>query len=139
FYLGQICVGIVFLLTFGGFGVWWLIDACLIPSMVDATNIRNGLYNTPGGMTTVVNSMAQPGYQPQQPVYQPMQQPQYAPQPAMVQPQQYPPQQQYAPEPISQSQYPPQQPQYAPQPVPQPGYPMDHSPEPMDQTNTYPM
>ena len=34
FYLGRIGTGIAMLLTLGGFWVWWLIDAFLIPGML---------------------------------------------------------------------------------------------------------
>ena len=30
FYVGKIGTGILFLLTFGGFGVWWLVDFIMI-------------------------------------------------------------------------------------------------------------
>jgi hypothetical protein len=30
FYLGKVGTGIVKLLTFGGFGIWWLVDVILI-------------------------------------------------------------------------------------------------------------
>ena len=40
FYLGRIGTGIGMLLTLGGLGVWWIVDAFLISGML-ATNKRN--------------------------------------------------------------------------------------------------
>ncbi|MDD5191175.1 MAG: TM2 domain-containing protein [Dehalococcoidales bacterium] len=42
FYLGKIGTGILKLITFGGFGIWWLIDLILIAtdSMTDAKGNR---------------------------------------------------------------------------------------------------
>jgi TM2 domain-containing membrane protein YozV len=40
FYLGHIGVGIAQLLTVGGGGLWWIIDAFLIPSRVEQVNLK---------------------------------------------------------------------------------------------------
>lgn len=42
FYLGKIGTGILKLVTFGGFGIWWIIDVILIAtdSMTDASGRR---------------------------------------------------------------------------------------------------
>jgi TM2 domain-containing membrane protein YozV len=40
FYLGKIGTGILKLITFGGFGIWWLIDIILI--VMDKTRDSNG-------------------------------------------------------------------------------------------------
>ncbi|GCA62219.1 hypothetical protein KIPB_002062 [Kipferlia bialata] len=66
FYLGNICVGILYILTMGGFGLWALIDLCLMPSHVQAANIRNGCYAQGGSVTTVVQSPPQYAQQPMQ-------------------------------------------------------------------------
>ncbi|GIQ88750.1 hypothetical protein KIPB_011075 [Kipferlia bialata] len=57
FYLGKVCSGILFICTFGGFGIWWLVDAFLIPSMVMEVNMANGCI--PRGGVTVVNTLVQ--------------------------------------------------------------------------------
>lgn len=36
FYLGRIGTGIAMLLTLGGIGIWWIVDAFLIPGMLKA-------------------------------------------------------------------------------------------------------
>lgn len=40
FYLGHIGMGILFLFTFGLFGIGWIIDAFLIPSRVEQANLK---------------------------------------------------------------------------------------------------
>ena len=39
FYIGRIGTGILMLLTFGGLGIWQLVDAFLIPKMVREYNL----------------------------------------------------------------------------------------------------
>ena len=39
FYLGKIGLGIVFWLTGGGFGIWWLIDLFRAKGMAEAFNL----------------------------------------------------------------------------------------------------
>lgn len=39
FYLNRPGSAIFFLLTCGGFGIWWLLDALLIPGMVAEENV----------------------------------------------------------------------------------------------------
>jgi len=36
FYLGRIGTGVGMLLTFGGLGIWWIVDAFLVPGMLRA-------------------------------------------------------------------------------------------------------
>ena len=40
FYLGRPVSAILFIITAGGFGIWWLIDAFLIPGMVRIENLE---------------------------------------------------------------------------------------------------
>ena len=40
FYLGYIGTGILKLITFGGFGVWWLIDVILIATKYDFKKVK---------------------------------------------------------------------------------------------------
>merc|ERR1711943_90525 len=80
FYLNRPVSGVIYLFTFGLFGIGWLIDICLIPGMVEHSNAHH--YHHHHEHVTVVT---------QQVPYQQYQQPYYAPQP----PGPYPPQQQY--------------------------------------------
>jgi len=41
FYLERHVSGIIYLLTLGLFGIGWLVDICLIPSMVEHYNIHH--------------------------------------------------------------------------------------------------
>lgn len=40
FYLGHVGVGIAQVCTIGGFTIWWLTDAFLIPSRVEQANVQ---------------------------------------------------------------------------------------------------
>lgn len=40
FYLGNIGLGVVFMLTFGGLGVWWLIDLFRVKKLADEYNLQ---------------------------------------------------------------------------------------------------
>lgn len=40
FIMGQVGLGILKLITFGGFGVWWLVDIILIASRYQFRNIQ---------------------------------------------------------------------------------------------------
>ncbi len=40
FMMGQVGLGILKLITFGGFGIWWLIDVILIASRSKFTNVE---------------------------------------------------------------------------------------------------
>ncbi len=40
FYMGYIGTGILKLITFGGFGIWWLIDLILIATKHDFKKVR---------------------------------------------------------------------------------------------------
>eukprot|EP01112_Ceratiomyxa_fruticulosa_P011855 TRINITY_DN3258_c0_g1_i3.p2 TRINITY_DN3258_c0_g1~~TRINITY_DN3258_c0_g1_i3.p2 ORF type:complete len:119 (+),score=29.48 TRINITY_DN3258_c0_g1_i3:946-1302(+) len=40
FYLEKWCTAIIYLFTFGVFGIGWLVDICLIPGMVEEYNDR---------------------------------------------------------------------------------------------------
>jgi TM2 domain-containing membrane protein YozV len=42
FYLGQIGIGILYLLTFQLFGIGWLIDMFILGGMVDKYNLMHG-------------------------------------------------------------------------------------------------
>ena len=41
FYLGHVGLGIVYLFTFGGFGIGWIIDAIIMPQLVHQANNPN--------------------------------------------------------------------------------------------------
>lgn len=48
FYLGKPLSGIIYLITFGGFGIGQLLDLALIPGMVDEKNMKyRALYGSP--------------------------------------------------------------------------------------------
>ncbi|MBL7100532.1 MAG: TM2 domain-containing protein [Nanoarchaeota archaeon] len=40
FMLGQVVVGLLKLVTFGGFGIWWLVDVILIAIKYEFRNIE---------------------------------------------------------------------------------------------------
>ncbi|NGX57670.1 MAG: hypothetical protein K940chlam3_00564 [Chlamydiae bacterium] len=40
FMMGQIVLGILKLITFGGFGIWWLIDVVLIASRYEFEGVE---------------------------------------------------------------------------------------------------
>jgi len=40
FIMGHIGLGILKLITFGGFGIWWLIDVILIATRYNFSNIK---------------------------------------------------------------------------------------------------
>ncbi len=40
FYMGYVGLGILKLITFGGFGIWWLIDLILIAVKHDFGNVK---------------------------------------------------------------------------------------------------
>jgi len=46
FYLGYVWSGILKLLTFGGFGIWWMVDLILL-SMGKVSDADNGAVNPP--------------------------------------------------------------------------------------------
>ena len=55
YYLGQLGTGLLMTCTLGGFGVWWIIDAFLLPGMLRKANgqhyaISNNTKFTPGGV-----------------------------------------------------------------------------------------
>lgn len=54
FYLGHVGVGIAQLLTAGGFGVWWIIDAFALSRAVDNYNRR--FYKYGGRSNTNLNN-----------------------------------------------------------------------------------
>jgi TM2 domain-containing membrane protein YozV len=41
FYLGHVGMGILYLFTFGGFGIGWVIDALIMPQLVHQANNPN--------------------------------------------------------------------------------------------------
>ena len=41
FYLRKPGQGILFILTLGGFGIWWIIDLITLPRQVEECNIKN--------------------------------------------------------------------------------------------------
>jgi TM2 domain-containing membrane protein YozV len=56
FYLGRPVSGILFLFTFGGFGLWWFLDLFLIPGMVTMENLKFGVgFGNRNMNTNVVN------------------------------------------------------------------------------------
>lgn len=56
FYLGRPISGVVQLLTFGLFGLWWLLDLILIPGIVVAENAKlQGMMTNKNTNTNVVN------------------------------------------------------------------------------------
>jgi len=40
FMMGQVVLGLLKLVTFGGFGLWWLIDVILIATRYDFENVE---------------------------------------------------------------------------------------------------
>lgn len=52
FYVGKIGTGILMLVTFGGFGIWWMIDLILIAvgSFRDKENRRVFRWTEPGSL-----------------------------------------------------------------------------------------
>lgn len=40
FMMGQVGLGILKLITFGGFGIWWLIDVILIATKSEFNNVK---------------------------------------------------------------------------------------------------
>ncbi|EGC35266.1 hypothetical protein DICPUDRAFT_33672 [Dictyostelium purpureum] len=103
FYLGRTISGIVYLFTGGIFGIGWLVDIFLLPSLVRHYNNKHHDH------TTVIVAPAPVVYQAGSQHYAPYQpQPYYAQQPISPQQQQYY-QQPYQPQP-----YQPQPPSYQP-------------------------
>lgn len=79
FYLNYVGTGIIYLLTFGLFGIGWFIDLFLIPGMVERENMKAYMFynrNNAGGQVTIINAPmnnvgAGGGYPPQQVNYGP--------------------------------------------------------------------
>jgi len=70
FYLDRPISGLIYLFTFGIFGIGWLVDICLIPSMVDHYNTHHHHQHHHSEQTIVVTTpyqqpvYATPGVQP---------------------------------------------------------------------------
>ncbi len=65
FYLGQIGIGILYLLTFQLFGIGWIIDLFILGGMVDKYNLMNGFKGPNSGSVNqnqnVVVNVSVPG------------------------------------------------------------------------------
>jgi len=55
FYCEKYISGVIWLLTFGLFGVGWLIDVLLVPGMVDQANLKLALLGTRQSQNVIVN------------------------------------------------------------------------------------
>ncbi|EGC31297.1 hypothetical protein DICPUDRAFT_156873 [Dictyostelium purpureum] len=119
FYLNRPCSGVLYLFTGGIFLIGWLVDICLIPSMVEEENERDCHTITNVNVVSNVSTgyPPQPAYPqqgyPQQPAYPQQGYPQqgYPQQPAYPQQNYSQPPQAYQPPPFQQ-----QQQAYQPQP-----------------------
>lgn len=115
FCLGLACSGVLYIFTFAWCGIGWLVDMCLIPSLVSTYNRQFDV--SPSTTVVVVGQYAPPPGQ-QQMLFpnqaSPYQQPQYQQQP-------YEQQQPYPQQPYPQQAY--QQQPYPQQPYQQQAYP----------------
>jgi len=91
FYLERPVSGVIYLLTFGVFGIGWLIDVCLIPAMVEHYNTHHAHHHhTEVIYTQPSYTVVQPTYAPQT-AYTVAAQPTYSAQPVTYQANPYPP------------------------------------------------
>ncbi|EFA76137.1 TM2 domain containing protein [Heterostelium album PN500] len=114
----RTCSGIIYLFTFGIFGIGWLIDICLIPGMVEHENTKHCHETTTS--VVVVQQPAQPVMYQQPPPGAPYQQPYGQPYPGQPYPGQPYPGQPYAPQQAYPGQDPNQPPMMYPPTAPPP-------------------